>query len=324
MVHSRILVENPNGSSSNGHDFNFGFSALNATGLAVEVPDWLSDQPSRTGLAGQSRKRSAVPYTSSGPSTSTFGTQVMTGVPVTMTYAMTFVPGKSVADLQIDSVREAFTLQCGVSTAAVTFESETLDGCPSWDLTSRRLQATTNTKVQVKIFLESSDATRRVVDDLVAAASSASFRASVGAGLSIIDVPHVAFGNLVNSSLATLTVTSLNHVTKMLSPAFNADTIFYEVNATSLTYTVDACASSEAATGLNVNRQAVPAIYIMHSTAPAYQENRVLVSACDTTTTTYVVHAFFRPVPCDCYAGTCNSFDGSCVCDAEYGSSCKT
>ena len=38
----------------------------------------------------------------------------MTGVPVTMTYAMTFVPGKHVADLQIDSVREAFTLQCGV------------------------------------------------------------------------------------------------------------------------------------------------------------------------------------------------------------------
>ena len=128
----------------------------------------------------------------------------------------------------------------------------------------------------------------------------------------------------MDSSLSTLTVTSLNHVTKVLSPAFNADTIFYEVNATSSTDTADACARSEAATGLNVNRQAVPAIYIMHSTAPAYQENRVLVSVCDTTTTTYVVHAFFRPVPCDCYAGTCNSFDGSCVCDAEYGSSCKT
>ena len=61
----------------------------------------------------------------------------MTGIPVTLTYAMIFVPGKSVADLQIDSVRGAFTLQCGVSTAAVTFESEPLDGCPSWDLTSR-------------------------------------------------------------------------------------------------------------------------------------------------------------------------------------------
>ena len=118
------------------------------------------------------------------------------------------------------------------------------------------------------IFLESSDVTRRVVEDLVAAASSASFRASVGAGLSIIDVPHVAFGNLVNSSLATLTVTSLGHVTKVLLPAFDADTIFYEVNVTSVTYTVDACASSGR---LQLEREwkAVPAIYIVHSTAPA-------------------------------------------------------
>ena len=47
---------------------------------------------------------------------------------------MIFAPGKSVADFQVDSVREAFALQCGVSTAAVTFESEQLHGCPSWDL----------------------------------------------------------------------------------------------------------------------------------------------------------------------------------------------
>ena len=66
-----------------------------------------------------------------GPSTSTFSTQVITRVPVTTTYAMTFAPGKSVADLQVDSVREAFALQYGASTAAVTFESEPLDGCPS-------------------------------------------------------------------------------------------------------------------------------------------------------------------------------------------------
>ena len=38
VVHSQILVENLSGSSSGGHDFNFGFSALNATGLAVGAP----------------------------------------------------------------------------------------------------------------------------------------------------------------------------------------------------------------------------------------------------------------------------------------------
>ena len=113
---------------------------------------------------------------------------------------MTFAPGKSVGDLQVDSAREAFALQYGVSTAAVTFESEPLDGCPSWDLPARRLQATISTKAQVKIFVESSDATGRVVEDFVAAASSASFSASVGAGLSISDVPYVAFGDLVDSS----------------------------------------------------------------------------------------------------------------------------
>ena len=40
----------------------------------------------------------------------------------------------------------------------------------------------------------------------------------------------------------------------------------------------------------------------------------MLVSARDRTTTTYVVHAFFQTVPCDCYAGTCVPFVGSCVC----------
>ena len=49
-------------------------------------------------------------HSDAGPSTSTFGTQVMTGVSVTTTCAMTIAPGKSVADLQIDSVREAFAL----------------------------------------------------------------------------------------------------------------------------------------------------------------------------------------------------------------------
>ena len=147
----------------------------------------------------------------------------------------------------------------------------------------------------MKIFLESSDATGRVVEDLVAAASSASFSASVGAGLSIIDVPYVAFGDLVDSSLSTLTVTSLGHVTEVLSPAFDAGTLFYEVNVTSLTYTVDASASSDAATGLEVDGKAAPAIYTVHSTAPAYQEIRMLVSARDATTTTYIVHAFFQP-----------------------------
>ena len=73
----------------------------------------------------------------------------------------------------------------------------------------------------MKIFLESSDATGRVVEDLVAAASSALFNASVQAGLSIIDVPYVAFGDLVDLSLATLTVTSLGHVTEVLSSAFD-------------------------------------------------------------------------------------------------------
>ena len=105
-------------------------------------------------------------HSDAGPSTSTFNTQVITKVLVTTTYAMILAPGMSVA----------FALQYGygVSTAAVTFESPNrLTSGPSWDSTARRLQATTSTKAQVKIFLENSDATGRVVEDLVAAASSA-------------------------------------------------------------------------------------------------------------------------------------------------------
>ena len=50
---------------------------------------------------------------------------------VTTTYVMTFAPGKSVVNLEVDSVRKAFALQCRVPTAAVTLESKPLDGCPS-------------------------------------------------------------------------------------------------------------------------------------------------------------------------------------------------
>ena len=38
VVHSRILVDNPNGSAYGGHETNFGFCALSATELAVETP----------------------------------------------------------------------------------------------------------------------------------------------------------------------------------------------------------------------------------------------------------------------------------------------
>ena len=38
VVHSRILVDNSIGSVCGGHDFNFGFGALNATGRAVKAP----------------------------------------------------------------------------------------------------------------------------------------------------------------------------------------------------------------------------------------------------------------------------------------------
>ena len=50
---------------------------------------------------------------------------------------------------------------------------------------------------------------------------------------------------MVYSSLTTLTVTSRGHVTEVLSPAFDAGTLFCEVNITSLTYTVEASASSD-------------------------------------------------------------------------------
>ena len=120
----------------------------------------------------------------------------------------------------------------------------------------------------------------RVVEDLVAAASSAAFSASVGTSLCIVNVPYVAFEDLVDSSVSTLTV---SHVTEVLSPAFDAGTLFYEVNVTSLTYTVDASARSDAATGLEVDEKAAHAIFPVHSTAPAYQkiEGACLGPQCD-------------------------------------------
>ena len=78
---------------------------------------------------------------------------------------------------------------------------------------------------QVHRILAATSATGRVVEDLVAAASSAAVSASVGTGLCISNVPYIAFENLVDSSLSTLTVTYLSHVTEVLSPAFSAGTL---------------------------------------------------------------------------------------------------
>ena len=108
-------------------------------------------------------------------------------------------------------------------------------------------------------------ATGRVVEDLLAAASSAAFSASVKTSLSIINVPYVAIGDLVVSSLSTLTVTSLSHVTEVLSPAFNAGTLFYKVNVTSLTYTGT---PGPGAMRLRASKY----VGKLYSTAPAYQE----------------------------------------------------
>ena len=44
------------------------------------------------------------------------------------------------------------------------------------------------------------------------------------------------------------------------------------VNVASFSYTVDVFASSDAATGLEVDGKAALATYTVHSTAPAYQE----------------------------------------------------
>ena len=53
--------------------------------------------------------------------------------------------------------------------------------------------------------------------------------------------------------LSTLIVNPLGRLTEVLLPAFDAGTLFYEVNITSLTCTVDVTASSDAATGLEVD-----------------------------------------------------------------------
>ena len=107
----------------------------------------------------------------------------------------------------------------------------------------------------------------------------------------------------MDSSLATLAVTSLGHVTEVLSPAFDAGTLFYKVNVTSLMYTKNASASSETATGGSGWKSG--------SRHLQYPNTRVIVSARDATTTSYIAHAFFQPFPCDCYAGTCHTFDSS-------------
>ena len=131
VIHGQILVDNPSGSVCGGHDLNFGFGSLNATELAVVAPIGsaftLHVQGSRSislkdysalhfvwsylGFHANPCQKSVkmtlwcTAQSDAGPSTSTLGTQVITRVPVTTTYAMTFAPVKSVADWQVDSVR---------------------------------------------------------------------------------------------------------------------------------------------------------------------------------------------------------------------------
>ena len=89
----------------------------------------------------------------------------------------------------------------------------------------------------------------------------------VGAGLSISDVPYVAFGIGELVPFDTHSQVPRPHDQSVVAH-FRCRHSSYEVNITSLPYTVDTSASSEA-------------------------NNRVIVSACDATATTYVAHAFF-------------------------------
>ena len=54
VIHSRILVDNPSGSACDGHDFNFGFGALNTTDLPLRLRLALRS-PFTSRAAGQSR-----------------------------------------------------------------------------------------------------------------------------------------------------------------------------------------------------------------------------------------------------------------------------
>ena len=155
VVHSRLLVDNPRGSACGGHDFNFGFGALNATGLDVEAPIG-----STITLHVQGSKSISLKVCSA--------LHLVWSLHLYLRHAGHY-GGTCYHDLHQASLLlicklTPFVRLLPCSAAAVTFESEPLDGCPSWDLTARRLHATTSTKAQVKIFLESSDETGRVVE----------------------------------------------------------------------------------------------------------------------------------------------------------------
>ena len=130
VVHCRILVDILIGSACGGHDFNFGFGALNTTRLAVEA---LID--SAINLHEQHSRSISLKVCST---------------------------LHLVRSLHLYLRHADFYFAVRVST--LTFESKPLDGCPSWDLTARRLQATTIMKAQVKIFFRSSVAIGRVVE----------------------------------------------------------------------------------------------------------------------------------------------------------------
>ena len=103
--------------------------------------------------------------------------QVITEVPVTTTYAMTFVLGKSDADLQIDSVRVLFTLQCGASTAGCDLRDRTASWVSLVGLDIEAAPSNYKHEGASEDLLQKFRPTGRVVKDLVAAASSTSFRA---------------------------------------------------------------------------------------------------------------------------------------------------
>ena len=113
----------------------------------------------------------------------------------------------------------------------------------------------------------------------------------VEVGQSIIDVPHVVFGNWILAPCNTH-----NHVPRprdrSVVARFRYKHSFYEVNITSFRTQWTPVPVAKWLQAI-VDGKAAPAIYTVHSTAPAYQNNRVIVSARDATATTYVADAFF-------------------------------
>jgi len=172
----------------------------------------------------------------------------------------------------------------------------------------------------------------KVISKIAAMADSPKFAKSMEAArVNIVERPALVSPDFIDSSLKTLQILPRGNASSdpgSLVPAFRSDIFKYELNVTSLQYTLIAVANSSLALPVEIDLyKSSPANFEVKDVAPESRLILVTVISRDLTSSNYYIRVFFQPVPCSPACsndGECDGMTGTCKCtDGYHGDTCE-